>query len=266
MLEFYNHLQGPARVELLESMREAVRASVPAGGAGVAFSGGVDSALLALLCGERGAVTALTVGMPGSPDLEWASEAAGRCGLELRTALIDDIGGRLAEASAAVGGRLPWAENAVAFGRVFELASQLGIGTVAAANGIDELFCGYDAYRREYGSGPGHLESMISAKLESELQMFARIGRLARKSGVRLVQPFLSAEFAERARAVPLAMKVRGPDDWLRKHAVRECARLCGVPPDICGRRKKALQYGSGIHKAALKCARRGAPTLPPRI
>ena len=83
---------------------------------------------------------------------------------------------------------------------------------------------------------------------------------------MRLVQPFLSAEFAERARAVPLAMKVRGPDDWLRKHAVRECARLCGVPPDICGRRKKALQYGSGIHKAALKCARRGAPTLPPRI
>lgn len=254
-------------MDLLGRMREAVGSSVPPGRVGVAFSGGIDSTLLAFLCRERGEVTALTVGMPGSPDLEAAAAAAGRCGLELRTAHVTDLDGRLDAALEAMGGKLSWAENAVAFGRLFELASDLDLGTVAAANGIDELFCGYDAYRREYSSGPGHLESMIETKLESELEMFGKIGELARGAGVRLVQPFLSPGFAECARAVPLGQKVRGASDALRKHAVREAAGLCGVPQDICGRPKKALQYGSGIHRAALKSLRRrGAQTSRPPI
>lgn len=252
---------------MLGRMRGAVASSVPPGGVGVAFSGGIDSTLLAFLCRERAEVTALTVGMPGSPDLEAAAEAAGRCGLELRTAHITGLDGRLDAALGAMGGRLSWAENAVAFGRIFELASELGLGAVAAANGIDELFCGYDAYRREYSSGPDRLESMIGAKFESELEMFGRIEPLARGAGVLLAQPFLSPGFAEHARAVPLWQKVRGGSDMLRKHAVREAAGLCGVPPDICNRPKKALQYGSGIHRAALKSLRRrGAPTLRPTI
>lgn len=266
MLEFYNHLQARTPVELLESMRAAVAASVPPGGVGVAFSGGVDSALLALLCAERGGVTALTVGMPGSADLEAASEAAKECGLDLRTAHVGDLDSRLGGAMRAMGGRLSWAENAVAFERVCELASDLGLGTVAAANGIDELFCGYDAYRREYGSGPARLESMIDEKLESELEMFGAMGPMIGRTGVRLAQPFLSPGFAERARAVPLELKVRGAGDTLRKHAVREAAARRGVPARICSRPKKALQYGSGIHRAALRSLRRASRTAPPRI
>ena len=249
-------------MDLLASMRAAVRAEVPLGGVGVAFSGGVDSALLALLCAQEGrAVTALTVGMAGSADLRGAPAAAAECGMQLRTAEISDL--NIGE------GKLSWAENAAAFERIFELAAEEGIGTVAAANGIDELFCGYDAYRRRYHEGPAALESMMREKMRSEELMFQGIGRAAARRGIALVQPFMSAKFAEEAMRVPLELKITGSDDAMRKHAVREAALRCGVPGRICARPKKALQYGSGIHRAALRAARarrRGAQSAPPKI
>lgn len=249
-------------MDLLASMRAAVRAAVPPGKVGVAFSGGVDSALLALLCRQEGReVTALTVGTAGSPDLRGAPAAAAECGLRLRVAQISGLEGRLWT------GKLSWAENAVAFERVFELAAQEGIGTVAAANGIDELFCGYDAYRRRYHEGPDILESMMREKMRSEERMFEKIEESAKRRGAVLVQPFMSAQFAADAMRVPLTLKITGSDDTMRKHAVREAALRCGVPGRICARPKKALQYGSGIHRAALKAARRrGASSAPPKI
>lgn len=253
-------------MDLLCCMRRAVDAALPRQRAGVAFSGGLDSALLALLCRDAGRrVTALTVGMPGSPDLRGAPAAAAECGLELRTAEIADLEARLGP----VQGRLSWAENAAAFGSIFELAARGGLGVVAAANGIDELFCGYDAFRREYAAGAAHLEGMMRSRLQSEIEMFGPIEDMARGLGVRLVQPFLSPDFAKKAMRVPLGLKVSGPGDMMRKHAVREAALRCGVPGRICARPKKALQYGSGIHRAALRAARarrRAAPTLQPTI
>lgn len=249
-------------MDLLLSMRAAVRATVPPGKVGVAFSGGVDSALLALLCRQEGyEVTALTVGMADSPDLRGAPAAAAECRLCLRTAQISGLEERLWT------GKLSWAENAVAFEYIFELAAEEGIKTVAAANGIDELFCGYDMYRRRYHEGPDVLESMMHEKMRSEEQMFIDIEKAAKQQGVTLVQPFMSAEFAKDAMRVPLRLKITGSDDMLRKHAVREAALRCGVPGRICARPKKALQYGSGIHRAALKTARRrGVSSAPPKI
>ena len=252
-------------MDLLACMREAVRREVPPGAVGVAFSGGVDSALLAALCRDGGRkVTALTVGMAGSPDLRGAPSAAAECGFALRTAEIGGLEARLDEAR---GGPLSWAENAAAFGRLFELAAGEGLGVVAAANGIDELFCGYDAYRREYCAGPAHLESMMRQKVRSELEMFRGIGGMARRRGVKLVQPFLSDGFVEAALRVPLRLKITGPGDSMRKHAVREAALRCGLPGRVCTRPKKALQYGSWVHRAALRiesARRRGARSGPP--
>ena len=42
---------------------------------------------------------------------------------------------------------LSWNENSIAFYYVSKLAKSLGISTVVTANGIDELFCGYNSYR-----------------------------------------------------------------------------------------------------------------------
>ena len=44
-----------------------------------------------------------------------------------------------------------------------------------------------------------------------------------------------------------------GQDDMQRKHPIRELAMNCGVPEVAAQKQKKALQYGSQIHKSLLK-------------
>ena len=47
--------------------------------------------------------------------------------------------------------------------------------------------------------------------------------------------------------------KIIDPDDLQRKHAIRKLAISCGVPEISAHKQKKALQYGSKIHKQLLK-------------
>jgi len=48
-------------------------------------------------------------------------------------------------------------------------------------------------------------------------------------------------------------LKIHGPDDLLRKHVIRELAIDCNVPKISAYKQKKALQYGTKIHKSLLK-------------
>ena len=48
-------------------------------------------------------------------------------------------------------------------------------------------------------------------------------------------------------------IKIHDSDDLYRKHIIRKLASQIDVPEISCTKRKKALQYGSKIHKALLK-------------
>ena len=50
-----------------------------------------------------------------------------------------------------------------------------------------------------------------------------------------------------------LLKKIHSSDDLYRKHIIRKLAGTVGVPEISCSKRKKALQYGSKIHKSLLK-------------
>jgi len=71
--------------------------------------------------------------------------------------------------------------------------------------------------------------------------------------GVVLIQPFLLQDFIDFAKKIPLKHKIYGSDDLLRKHIIRELALKIGVPKLSSNKRKKALQYGSLIHKTLMK-------------
>ena len=53
--------------------------------------------------------------------------------------------------------------------------------------------------------------------------------------------------------ATPISEKIHSSDDLYRKHIIRKLAGAVGVPEISCRKRKKALQYGSKIHKSLLK-------------
>ena len=65
---------------------------------------------------------------------------------------------------------LSWNENCIAFYYVSKLAKSLGINTVVTANGIDELFCGYNAYREAFSGGESKINEVMETKLDNELK------------------------------------------------------------------------------------------------
>ena len=256
---------------LAEIERAVSGAAGGRGPVGVAYSGGVDSSVVAAVCSRAGlGPVLLTVGFAGSHDARFAQVAARTAGLPHHTMLIGDGGGAgdpaappfaatAAEAVRATGGGDPSrTENCIAFYYIALLARSRGLRTVLTGNGFDELFCGYDAYRRaleragvrdgDLGAVRRVVEPMVGERVARELSVMADAGRFAARHGVLLAQPLLSGRFVSYAAGLPVSCKVTGPGDLLRKHAVRRLAAGLGVPPTSALKRKKAIQYGSRIH------------------
>ncbi len=241
---------------LLRHMRCSISACDMPQRVAVAFSGGVDSSLVAQICRDSHEVTLLTIGFEGSHDVSVATEVSGMLGLphhtltleqdmlhktvrKVRDALHTDI--------------LSWHENCIAFHFITALAYQKRFDVVVTANGIDELFCGYDLYRRIYHNGSSAIYSAMHAKTVNEIAMLAAIERVVKDNGVRMMQPLLSTEFVRYSWSVPLHQKIRGSNDYIRKHAIRSAAESLGIPPTVCWRKKKAMQYGTRIHRNVIK-------------
>jgi len=251
-------MDGVALIQnLLSEMNNAVKQSVSKKEFGIAFSGGVDSSLLSKLCHDLGySPTLLTVGFSGSHDIEFSKHVNESLGLPHRILEIDK--NTFSEISSKIikklnTDNLSWKENSIAFYYVSKLARDFDIDTVVTANGIDELFCGYNAYREAYTEDGNTILDLMKSKLENELNMMNAINQITSEFNVDIVQPFLSNPFVKFAETIPLYHKIKGSDDLLRKHIVRDVASIIGVPNISVNKRKKAFQYGSLIHKRLRK-------------
>jgi len=220
---------------------------------GVAFSGGVDSSLLAKLCKDASInTTLLTVGFVNRKDIEVSTEVAGMLGLRLcynfvpLEELEDGLRTVLAKTKFD---RMVSFENCVCFYYVFRLASRQGLKTVISANGLDELFCGYSVYKTRYGD-EALMKGLMRNLVEVAKKDKAEMDKLAQLFSIDYMCPFMSEEFVDFAMQIPLNYKIKGSDDEVRKHVLRDVALNVGVPPQAALRPKKAFQYSSGVHKA----------------
>ena len=224
---------------------------------GIAFSGGVDSSLLAKICNDLGyKITLLTIGFEDSHDVKHSKETAKMFGYRHKIGKISQK--TFLEISKEINktiktDNLSWNENCIAFYHVAKLAKHYGITKVLTANGIDELFCGYNAYRDAIKHGGESVMNLMESKIENELNMMKAVNTIASEFGVKILQPFLSKEFVTFVKKIPIEEKIHGPDDLMRKHIVRDLGLKIGVPKEAAFKRKKALQYGSLIHKSLMK-------------
>lgn len=243
--------------DLKNALYSAVRETVPEATVGVAFSGGVDSSLLAKICQDLDKQTILiTVGFPGSNDIEFSKKIAAKMGMPQRVTELKshEFPQDLRHVQRLVGcNNTSHIENCIAYHYIARTARENHVDVVLSANGCDELFCGYNGYRAVFNEGESAIMKFMDEKISNELTLVKEIATVASEFGVAVRQPFLSPKFIEFAKSIPVDQKIRGADDMMRKHILRQVALLVGVPEESAMKPKKALQYGSLIHKHFIK-------------
>ena len=242
---------------VLQELQKSIKEILPKKKIAIAFSGGVDSTLLAKICNDLGyQVTLLTIGFVGSHDISFSKKVNEIMKLPHKILEIDPK--TFHQVSLKIrtkinSNNLSWNENCIAFYYVSKLAKSLNLDTVITANGIDELFCGYNAYKDAIKEGKQVVKDLMKTKIDNELKMMKAVSEVSSEFGVKILQPFLSEDFINFSHKIPLNYKIKDSDDLLRKHIIRKIAKEIGVPEISAYQRKKALQYGTLIHKKLIK-------------
>ena len=196
---------------LVEALAETVKEE---SSLAVAFSGGIDSSLLAQLCNILGfKVTLLTVGFPGSPDTEFSKVIAPKLGLphKLLELKREDFHNKQRYIWKKIGcENISHIENCLAFYYLGLLAQQNGLRLILTANGCDELFCGYDRFRSIYKFGDARITELIHEKIENEIILMKEVKSITTEFGVKTRHPFLSEKFSSVAMKITIDNKIKG--------------------------------------------------------
>ncbi|WP_135304609.1 asparagine synthase C-terminal domain-containing protein [Haloarcula amylovorans] len=235
-----------ARESAVEHVREVVETSIDAvdtESLAIAFSGGLDSALLA----ARLDAPLYVAGFPDSHDVEAARSAADLLDRELQVVeLTHDAIERAVPKIAAATGRT----NAMAVQIVLPLyltaerVAADGFDRLALGQGADELFGGYAKVAKAPDDPRVEAETVRGAQrevLETLPEQLPRDVLALRAAGVESVTPLLHDRVVSAALRLDDEMLVDGET---RKWTLRQAARHT-LPEAISTREKKAAQYGS---------------------
>lgn len=216
----------------------------------IAFSGGLDSSILACLASRYAKPILFCVGFKNSYDIANAKKTAKilNLNLNLNTILLDrldlkkyriktiDIIGMDNKLQVELG--LPLLV-------LCEKLKKKNYKYLMTGQAADTLFGGFDKYLRSKDLEEDIYKAVRNI-YESNLKRDLRIGEFY---GIDLLFPFLAEEAVNFALKIPIDLKIKNN---IRKHILRQSFR--GVLPDeILNQNKKALQYGSGTHKALKK-------------
>lgn len=219
----------------------------------IAFSGGLDSSLIAALCPEA---ELYSVGMAGSHDIMQTKKAARILGLDdklhLHELTMGEVESAIPDVIRAIESEDPL-KVSIALPLFFASkdAHRDCIRVMLSGQGADELFAGY---RRYESMGHEELEHALRCDLDDiAMNNLERDDAATMANSTELRVPYLDREVVELALRVAPGLKVyRG----VRKYILRLCARKI-LPDELAYKEKKAAQYSSGIYSSIGKLARK---------
>jgi asparagine synthase (glutamine-hydrolysing) len=231
-------------MELEEAIRIAIYLRADEGI--VALSGGVDSSLIAALAH----LPAVVVGEEGSHDMRRAALVATELGIPLKQVVVTDLD--VDEILPLVISSIPRntvTEVSIATTLFFiaEYAGEEGYARILSGQGADELFGGYARYEKSNDLEGELLRDFLAIPLQLE-----RDQAIATLFHTYFSLPYMDVRVVRAARAISASYKISG---GVRKRPLREIA--CHfLPQEIAYHKKKAMQYGSGIHRILQRLAR----------
>jgi asparagine synthase (glutamine-hydrolysing) len=214
----------------------------------IAFSGGIDSSILAYLSSKYTEPILFCFGFKNSYDVKNAQKNAELLNLKLNIIYFDDLDLKKylkktidvlkIENSMMLDLNLP-------FVILSEELRKRNYTNIILGQGSDELFAGYNRHKKA-----DDLEESLFQDIkkidETNLKYNAKIFDYF---GVNIFCPFLEKEIVELGISISTDLKIK---NGINKYILREAFRNY-LPEEIINQNKKALQYGSGIHKALRK-------------
>jgi len=234
----------------------------------VAFSGGLDSSLIAYMANKCGVkVNLIHVSLENELETENALDASEKLDLPIQIHLFkeSDVETMLPKIVDLIEEANP---VKAAIGVPVYLAAQktreAGCTVLLAGQGADELFGGYQRYVSEYCNyGEKKVRQiMFNDVINIHENNIERDKKICMDLDVELRLPFISFNLIEYALSLPVNLKFEQKQDSLRKMVLRKVALNMGLPVSIANKPKKAVQYSTGINNAIKRIAQKKGQTV----
>ena len=255
------HLRRLLSKTILELTRDVDKAAI-------AFSGGIDSGLIASIAKSIGLqLELITVSLPDQPELAHAIKAGKKLKLPHRVKQLT-----ITDVEVAVKKVLWHIEEpnpmklAVAIPLYFTaaMAHEEGLKVMLAGQGCDEIFGGYRKFLTilDRGGTQALQKAMLESSKEAYQVNYQRDEQVSAPHQIDLRLPFADLKVIEYAHSLPAELKILSPQDDLRKRVLRKLAEMMNLPMSVVERPKKAIQYATGIERALRHIARDRKMTL----
>jgi asparagine synthase (glutamine-hydrolysing) len=227
----------------------------------VAFSGGLDSSIIAFLAKNSDVdVHLIHVSLENQPETEQAKKAAEKLELPIHFYLYDeeDVGKVLPKVLWLIEESDPIkASIGIPFYWTAEKTAEMDFKVMLAGQGADELFGGYQRYVHDYLTYGGEklCETFFNDVLKMYETNFERDFKICNYHNVELRLPFATYQIAKFATELPVELKIEMKDNGLRKLVLRQVAENLGLPQSIAKKPKRAIQYATGVNKTLKKLA-----------